>query len=680
MTGAPPSLAEAIVAVDGQRSKLAANPSEPELQATIVFSLAADTLPELEERAQAVTALFEPHEYGIFRPTGGQLPLLRSMMPGTVAGGRLQGLHAVPPARRPRRRLALLRARGRRPDRPAARRGARRRRGQPRAARPHVRPPGGAHGVAGRGRRPRLGQVVLPQAPVLGHDRPRRPDRHDRPHGDRRVRVLRPGRARQRPGRAPVERHRRVPRPAAHASPATTGPPSPSASCRCSAGARPTPTRARRWPRPCTPWSTRPTARLGDVIDELYRMGDDDEQPDEAARSLARRLSHYRRLGVGRLAFGDGKPVSLDADCIVFWAPNLALPDRDTLLNEHLARQMLPEQILGQALLYLVAAVGRQVVFRDPSRFGAALYDEAWALLASPHGQRLLLEGVRDGRKHNGAIWLASQHPNDLGIGRAGRPRWAPGSCSASRAGRSARPCGSSAWRAARTPQHVLAQGLRYRPVPLPRRPRPGRADPGPRAGARRAAARLRHHPAERPGRLRRRPGRGPRPAHRPSLPSLSEAEALEEAPPSLPAGEPPLADDARRSTRPRSPPPCPRPPSRRPRRPARRPTFVRMWSPRHQIRTKFAATTPARLPPLPRSRPSRRPRRSPARCRLEVEPEGRGPAGGTGRRAVRFRAAPAASGPARRAGPGPPSPAPTPVAAATPPPSSDGPTTGRRA
>jgi hypothetical protein len=77
---------------------------------------------------------------------------------------------------------------------------------------------------------------------------------------------------------------------------------------------------------------------------------------------------------------------------------------------------MLPEQVLGQALLYLVAAVGRQVVFRDPSRFAAALYDEAWALLASPHGQNLLIEGVRDGRKHNGAIWLASQHPNDFDV------------------------------------------------------------------------------------------------------------------------------------------------------------------------------------------------------------------------------------------------------------------------
>jgi hypothetical protein len=109
--------------------------------------------------------------------------------------------------------------------------------------------------------------------------------------------------------------------------------------------------------------------------------------------------------------------VDRDADLVVFWAPHLALPDRDTLTSEHLARQMLPEQIIGNALLYLVAALGREVIFSDPGRFGAALYDEAWALLGSPHGQRLLLEGVRDGRKHNGAVWLASQHPADLGHG-----------------------------------------------------------------------------------------------------------------------------------------------------------------------------------------------------------------------------------------------------------------------
>jgi hypothetical protein len=145
-------------------------------------------------------------------------------------------------------------------------------------------------------------------------------------------------------------------------------------------------------------------------------MGASVKAPDPAARGLARRLEHYRHSPTGQLAFGEGRPLSLDADFIVFWAPNLALPDRETLASEHTAKMMLPEQVLGQALLYLVAAVGRRVVFSDPARFAAALYDEAWALLASPHGQNLLIEGVRDGRKHNGAIWLASQHPNDFAI------------------------------------------------------------------------------------------------------------------------------------------------------------------------------------------------------------------------------------------------------------------------
>jgi hypothetical protein len=162
--------------------------------------------------------------------------------------------------------------------------------------------------------------------------------------------------------------------------------------------------------------SALPESCLADVVDELDRMGASTAKPDPAARSLARRLAHYRRSATGQLAFGKGRPMTLDADFIVFWAPNLALADRETLSSDAGMRMMLPEQVLGQALLYLVAAVGRRVVFSDPRRFAAALYDEAWALLASPHGQKLLIEGVRDGRKHNGAIWLASQHPNDFAI------------------------------------------------------------------------------------------------------------------------------------------------------------------------------------------------------------------------------------------------------------------------
>jgi hypothetical protein len=66
-------------------------------------------------------------------------------------------------------------------------------------------------------------------------------------------------------------------------------------------------------------------------------------------------------------------------------------------------------------VLYLVAAVARHVTFSDPGRFAAALFDEAWYLTSSLQGRALLLDGIRDGRKHNAAIWLVSQHPDDLG-------------------------------------------------------------------------------------------------------------------------------------------------------------------------------------------------------------------------------------------------------------------------
>ncbi|HEX8802665.1 MAG TPA: ATP-binding protein, partial [Acidimicrobiales bacterium] len=416
LTGAPPSLAEAIAAVDGQRSKLAANPTEPELQATMVFSIAAPDLTELEDRASAVTALFEPHEYGVFRPTGGQTALLRSMMPGTSAA----------PVCRDYTQFLM-------PSDLAA--------GAPFCG-PEVGDPQGVLlGVAldGGGGSPvlldptfgpRVGRTAsLAAVGALGSGKSfflKRLCWDTIARGGQIVTIDRTAIgeyvafAKVVPGRAQVVRLSTDTDVCLDPLRTFSGDDRPTVTLGflsllggCSAHSD----EGAALAEAVHAVVDRPDARLSDVVDELHRMGTDADHPDEAARSLARRLSHYRRLGVGRLAFGDGAPVSLDADCIVFWAPNMALPDRDTLVHEHLARQMLPEQILGHALLYLVAAVGRQVVFRDPSRFGAALYDEAWALLASPHGQRLLLEGVRDGRKHNGAIWLASQHPNDLGTG-----------------------------------------------------------------------------------------------------------------------------------------------------------------------------------------------------------------------------------------------------------------------
>lgn len=132
--------------------------------------------------------------------------------------------------------------------------------------------------------------------------------------------------------------------------------------------------------------------------------------PDAAV--VWRKLRTFARRELAGLAFGESQVPSLDAVYIVFHTPGLALPDREMLPSEHLARQLLPELIFSPALLYLVAA--RSVIFPDTRRF-AALFDDAWALAASMQGRALLLDSARDGRKHDAAVRLASQHPNDLG-------------------------------------------------------------------------------------------------------------------------------------------------------------------------------------------------------------------------------------------------------------------------
>ena len=411
LAGAPPELGDAVAGIEAMRAELAAAPSEPELWATLLFSIAAPSLQQLEDRASTLVAHLEPHEFGAGRPTGGQMALTRAFLPGCSAPAVVDDY---------RQYLLARDLAGTGPCMASEV-------GDPRglligtttdtgiespvlfdaAFGPTVGATAsiGVCGALGSGKSfflkrlcwdtvARGGQVVTIDRTAMGEY----------------VKF-----AATAPGRTQVielgpetdvcldplvsfEGEERIA--------IAIGFVSLLAGCATQSdeGA-------------CLADAVHAIAdrggRLGDVVDRLDRDG----EQDPVARSLARRLSHYRRIGVASLAFGDGTPVDLDADLIVFWAPQLALPDRDTLVTEHLARQMLPEQIVGSALLYLVAALGRRVVFSDPSRFGAALYDEAWALLASPHGQRLLREGVRDGRKHNGAVWLASQHPDDLGTG-----------------------------------------------------------------------------------------------------------------------------------------------------------------------------------------------------------------------------------------------------------------------
>ncbi|MDF1596187.1 MAG: ATP-binding protein [Acidimicrobiia bacterium] len=144
-------------------------------------------------------------------------------------------------------------------------------------------------------------------------------------------------------------------------------------------------------------------ARLRDVIDDL-------EASDGPGGEVADKLRALSEISYGRLVFGDpGPAVDLDGDYVCFHIPGLRLPRRGVSRDDQL-----PEELLGQAILYLVAAFSRRVLFRDVRRFAALLLDEAHALTASAQGHGLVMDLIRDGRKHFAAVWAFSQLATDL--------------------------------------------------------------------------------------------------------------------------------------------------------------------------------------------------------------------------------------------------------------------------
>jgi hypothetical protein len=142
--------------------------------------------------------------------------------------------------------------------------------------------------------------------------------------------------------------------------------------------------------------------RLADILIHLDNDG--------AASEVADRLGALSELAYANLVFGDQSPaLDLTADYICFHAPGLRLPRKHTGKDD-----LLPEELVGQALLYLLAAFSRRVLFRHQDRFAALLLDEAHALTANPQGRGLVADLIRDGRKHYAAVWTFSQLPADL--------------------------------------------------------------------------------------------------------------------------------------------------------------------------------------------------------------------------------------------------------------------------
>ena len=116
--------------------------------------------------------------------------------------------------------------------------------------------------------------------------------------------------------------------------------------------------------------------------------------------------------GVARLGFGDGaseriaaqRPVTtIKARGLSLPAPGIARVDYDQA------------ERLGVATLKLIAAYAMRLVSGDRSVHKVVLFDEAWFLLASRDGRRLIDRLNRLGRAENATLILATQQLTDVG-------------------------------------------------------------------------------------------------------------------------------------------------------------------------------------------------------------------------------------------------------------------------
>jgi len=164
--------------------------------------------------------------------------------------------------------------------------------------------------------------------------------------------------------------------------------------------------------------------RLGDVLDPAYLAAHDLHglgellthlQTDctlDLAAELASAMNAYARKDFGRVIFDNTLPVvPLDAGAVIIRTHTLQLPRPEEVTQAHLFDEMKLEKVFGRAIYAHIAALARQVCFADITRLGVFGVDEAHHITSSAEGDQELVEFVRDGRKHNAAVFLGSHDP-----------------------------------------------------------------------------------------------------------------------------------------------------------------------------------------------------------------------------------------------------------------------------
>ncbi len=164
--------------------------------------------------------------------------------------------------------------------------------------------------------------------------------------------------------------------------------------------------------------SARPA--MARVMEELEALSQEPGPRGQEATGVVDMLRIVSEAPLARLVFDESLPAlslsgDLDADLVVITTAGLTLPPKEALANPDILRAQPLEALIGRAVLYLIAAVARQVAFTDQKRFAALVMDECYWLTSSHEGHALVSEVVHDGRKHAAGVLLGGHDADDLG-------------------------------------------------------------------------------------------------------------------------------------------------------------------------------------------------------------------------------------------------------------------------
>ncbi len=156
------------------------------------------------------------------------------------------------------------------------------------------------------------------------------------------------------------------------------------------------------------------------VMEELEALAGEEGPRGQEALGVLDMLRIVSDAPLARLVFDESLPAlslsgDLNADLVVITTRGLKLPPKEALGNPEILRAQPLEALIGRAVLYLIAAVARQVAFTDQKRFCALVFDECYWLTSSHEGHSLVSEVVHDGRKHRASVMLGGHDRDDLG-------------------------------------------------------------------------------------------------------------------------------------------------------------------------------------------------------------------------------------------------------------------------